>query len=360
MSHVRLVDLEKRFGNSVAVDSINLSIESGEFVVLLGPSGCGKTTTLRMVAGLEEVTSGRIFIGDQDVAHVHARDRNVAMVFQSYALYPHMSVRENLDFALRLRKISVPTIAQRVKDVSTMLGIEKLLDRKPRNLSGGQQQRVALGRALIRNPAVFLFDEPLSNLDAKLRSEMRLEIIQLHQKIDTTMIYVTHDQVEAMTMADRIVVMSQGRIQQIGTPLEIYDDPVNLFVAGFIGSPSMNMFDASIENCDGIEIVSGAMRIPVSNSHPVTGHSAAKIGIRPESIAIHPPGERAGVDAVVESIEHLGAETLFVVSTGGPTLTIKSPRNNSLKRGDRICVNVCEENVFGFNANDGNRIRASL
>jgi ABC-type sugar transport system ATPase subunit len=343
MSHVRLVDLEKRFGNSVAVDSINLSIESGEFVVLLGPSGCGKTTTLRMVAGLEEVTSGRIFIGDQDVAHVHARDRNVAMVFQSYALYPHMSVRENLDFALRLRKISVPTIAQRVKDVSTMLGIEKLLDRKPRNLSG-----------------VFLFDEPLSNLDAKLRSEMRLEIIQLHQKIDTTMIYVTHDQVEAMTMADRIVVMSQGRIQQIGTPLEIYDDPVNLFVAGFIGSPSMNMFDASIENCDGIEIVSGAMRIPVSNSHPVTGHSAAKIGIRPESIAIHPPGERAGVDAVVESIEHLGAETLFVVSTGGPTLTIKSPRNNSLKRGDRICVNVCEENVFGFNANDGNRIRASL
>ena len=234
MTAVRLEKLTKRFGSVAAVDSIDLSIDSGEFIVLVGPSGSGKTTSLRMVAGLETVTSGSIFIGERDVANVHARERDVAMVFQSYALYPHMSVAQNMGFALKLRKIPRDEIERRVREVAATLGLTEELPRKPKTLSGGQQQRVALGRAIVRDPAVFLFDEPLSNLDAKLRVAMRGELIKLHRRLATTMIYVTHDQIEAMTMGDRIVVMHEGKIRQVGTPLDVYDDPVDAFVAGFI------------------------------------------------------------------------------------------------------------------------------
>ena len=241
MTDVRLQNLTKKFGEVIAVNAINLAINSGELVVLVGPSGCGKTSSLRMIAGLEEVTSGQILIGERDVARVHAKDRNVAMVFQSYALYPHMTVAQNLGFALKLRKTPRDEIERRVHETASLLGIAEVLPRRPKTLSGGQQQRVALGRAIMRNPSVFLFDEPLSNLDAKLRTAMRAELIKLHHRLEATMIYVTHDQVEAMTMGDRIVVMNEGVIQQSGTPLEVYDDPDNAFVAGFIGSPAMNL-----------------------------------------------------------------------------------------------------------------------
>ena len=251
MTDVRLESLTKRFGPVVAVESVDLTINSGEFVVLVGPSGSGKTTCLRMIAGLETVTSGSIFIGDTDVAQVHAKDRNVAMVFQSYALYPHMSVADNMGFALKIRKLPRDEIERRVREVAAILGLTQELPRRPKTLSGGQQQRVALGRAIVRDPAVFLFDEPLSNLDAKLRVAMRSELIKLHHRLDTTMIYVTHDQIEAMTMGDRIVVMHEGGIRQVGTPLEVYDDPDDAFVAGFIGSPAMNLIDGMAQPSDG-------------------------------------------------------------------------------------------------------------
>ena len=269
MTDVRLQNLTKKFGETVAVNAINLTIDSGELVVLVGPSGCGKTTSLRMIAGLEEVTSGQIIIGERDVARVHAKDRNVAMVFQSYALYPHMSVAQNLGFALKLRKMPRDEIDRRVQEVAATLGIAEVLPRKPKTLSGGQQQRVALGRAIMRDPSVFLFDEPLSNLDAKLRTAMRAELIKLHHRLAATMIYVTHDQVEAMTMGDRIVVMNEGEIQQSGTPLEVYDDPDNAFVAGFIGSPAMNQFDGRVTSVNGaLSVAVDGFALSLPASHP--------------------------------------------------------------------------------------------
>ena len=260
MTAVRLQGLSKRFGNVTAVDSVDLSIASGEFVVLVGPSGSGKTTCLRMIAGLETVTSGSIFIGERDVANIYAKDRNVAMVFQSYALYPHMTVAQNMGFALKLRKVPPDEIVRRVQEVAAILGITEELDRKPKTLSGGQQQRVALGRAIVRDPAVFLFDEPLSNLDAKLRVAMRAELVKLHLRLDATMIHVTHDQVEAMTMADRVVVMNEGRIQQVGAPLTLYDDPDSVFIASFIGSPAMNLLTGRLEKRgDGLQFKAGGL-----------------------------------------------------------------------------------------------------
>ncbi|MGE5576921.1 MAG: ABC transporter ATP-binding protein, partial [Syntrophothermus sp.] len=247
MAKVVLEHLNKKFGNVTAVNDANLEIKDKEFVVLVGPSGCGKSTTLRMVAGLEEITEGNIYIGDTLVNDVPPKDRDIAMVFQNYALYPHMDVYNNMAFGLKLRKFPKAEIDRRVKEAAKMLGIENLLDRKPKALSGGQRQRVAVGRAIVREPKVFLMDEPLSNLDAKLRVQMRAEISKLHNRLQTTMIYVTHDQTEAMTMGDRIVVMKDGLIQQVGAPLEIYDHPVNVFVAGFIGSPSMNFINAVLE-----------------------------------------------------------------------------------------------------------------
>jgi multiple sugar transport system ATP-binding protein len=356
MVQVQLEDLAKRFGDTVAVDSINLTIESGELVVLLGPSGCGKTTTLRMVAGLEEVTSGRILIGDREVEHIPGRDRNVAMVFQSYALYPHMSVKENMSFALRLRKTPPESIERQVRAVAAILGIEDLLSRRPKNLSGGQQQRVALGRAMVRNPDVFLFDEPLSNLDAKLRATMRTEIVKLHHRLDATMIYVTHDQTEAMTMADRIVVMNFGRIQQVGTPLHIYDDPQNVFVAGFIGAPAMNIFRGDIDgDGENIRVRAAELTLTLPVTHPARTLHTAEFGIRPEFLTIDAQKANGGALAEISTIEHLGSETIFRLKTGGPDLTAKTKRDDSLSSGDVVTIRAEPDKVLVFDAETGLR-----
>ena len=293
MAEVTLEDVSKVYGGDVvAVRDVNLDIRDGEFVVFVGPSGCGKTTVLRMIAGLEEITSGKVFIGEDVVNDLPPRDRDVAMVFQNYALYPHMNVRQNMGFALKLRKMDKAEITRRVEEAARILGIEGLLDRKPRALSGGQRQRVALGRAIVREPSAFLMDEPLSNLDAKLRVQMRTEIGKLHNRIGTTTIYVTHDQTEAMTMADRIVVLKEGVVQQVASPQEMYERPVNAFVAGFIGSPAMNFIQARLERENGAFAATfGCTRIPLSRE--VVGESEdlkayankeVVLGIRPEHI----------------------------------------------------------------------------
>jgi multiple sugar transport system ATP-binding protein len=315
MAEVRLEAICKRFGDFLAVDRFNLAIKEREFVVLVGPSGCGKTTTLRMIAGLEGITSGNIYIGDRLVNNLPAKDRNIAMVFQNYALYPHMTVFANMAFSLEMRKQSKGQIKQRVQEAAAILGIEHLLDRKPKQLSGGQRQRVAVGRAIVRKPEVFLFDEPLSNLDAKLRAQTRVELKKLHERLAATVVYVTHDQVEAMTMGDRIVVMKDGLIQQVGSPLELYDEPVNKFVGGFIGSPAMNFFEAELNaSADtltfataGFHIELPAERAPSINTY---GKKRAVVGIRPEDFRLaseHIPGKTILAD--VDVVEPIGNET---------------------------------------------------
>ena len=358
MTAVRLEGLTKRFGAVAAVDAVDLSIESGEFVVLVGPSGSGKTTCLRMIAGLEAVTSGSIFIGDRDVATVHAKDRDVAMVFQSYALYPHMSVTDNMGFALKLKKVPRDEIDRRVRDVAAILGITEELPRKPKTLSGGQQQRVALGRAIVRDPAVFLFDEPLSNLDAKLRMAMRGELIKLHHRLSATMIYVTHDQTEAMTMGDRIVVMNEGRIQQIGTPLAVYDNPDNVFVAGFIGSPTMNLIDGTVEPADGAAVFrAGDLVLRLPPTHAAARGRAVTLGIRPEFLALEADGEAVGLDCRVDAVEHLGAETILELSSEGPLLTAKTIRNDGIRHGDTVRLVTDPLKVLAFDTETGERLR---
>ena len=364
MAEVRFERLTKKFGALTAVDSIDLSIKSGEFVVLVGPSGCGKTTSLRMLAGLEEVTSGRIFIGERDMARVHAKDRDVAMVFQSYALYPHMTVAENLGFALKLRKLPKQEIKRRVREVAAILGITEELPRHPKTLSGGQQQRVALGRAIVRNPAVFLFDEPLSNLDAKLRAQMRSELIKLHHKLEATMVYVTHDQIEAMTMGDRIVVMLEGSIQQVGTPLEVYDDPDNAFVAGFIGSPTMNLFQGEVgPRGDDLVVTANGLEIPLPAGHAAGKGSSVTLGIRPEFFSLDPPPDFAQFDGRVEAVEHLGAETIIRLATGGPEITAKIKRHDAshqgaIRQGAKVRIGAEPGQVLAFDPDSGARLRA--
>src|ERR671918_332797 len=297
MARVFLKNLNKKFDDTHAVKDVNLEIRDREFVVLVGPSGCGKTTTLRMVAGLEDITDGEIYIGDRLVNDVPPKDRNIAMVFQNYALYPHMTVYKNMAFSLKLRRTPRDEIERRVKAAADILGIGDLLERKPKQLSGGQRQRVAVGRAIVRQPEVFLFDEPLSNLDAKLRVQMRSELIKLHYQLEATMIYVTHDQVEAMTMGDRIVIMNNGEIQQVGAPMEVYDHPVNMFVAGFIGSPAMNFFQGKLtaQNSDlFVDLGKFAVKLPKSQAHLYSSHVNKKVvfGIRPENISDREdPGE---------------------------------------------------------------------
>ncbi len=316
MAQVSLNSIVKSYdGQTNIVDGINLEISDGEFVVLVGPSGCGKSTTLRMIAGLEEVTSGTISIGGRVVNDVPPKDRDIAMVFQSYALYPHMTVYKNMAFALKLRKTPAAEIDRRVKDAAQKLGIQHLLDRKPKALSGGQRQRVALGRAIVRDPACFLFDEPLSNLDAKLRAETRAELKQLHQQLATTSVYVTHDQEEAMTLGDRVVVMSGGLIQQMGTPLAVYTQPANRFVAGFIGMPSMNFISGTIQRVDhGLAFVGGGVTIRIAGD--LLPHAQAAIsqdivlGLRPEHLSL--PTEQATnnsptLELKVQVVEPLGA-----------------------------------------------------
>jgi ABC-type sugar transport system ATPase subunit len=342
----------------VAVHGIDLAVGDGEFVVLVGPSGCGKSTTLRMVAGLESVTAGTIRIGDRVVNDVPARDRDIAMVFQNYALYPHMSVYENLAFALRLRKEAPATIDTRVRAAAAMLGIEALLQRKPRQLSGGQRQRVAVGRAIVRQPQVFLFDEPLSNLDAKLRVQMRRDLAALRRRLGTTTIYVTHDQVEAMTLGDRIVVMNAGEVQQEGAPLEIYRRPANTFVAAFLGSPPMNQIAGRLIRQDRSWFEAGAgFRLPVAGSPLPPGGAPDRpvvLGIRPEDI--RPTTDPAGLEAVVAEIEPLGHEVLVTVEAGGVSLILRGDAGLPASLGRPLRCAVDSAAMHWFDHETGNRL----
>jgi multiple sugar transport system ATP-binding protein len=325
MAKVVLENISKNFGNVQAVKNFSLTVEDKEFAILVGPSGCGKSTALRMIAGLEEPSTGMIYIGDRTVNDLPPKDRDIAMVFQEYALYPHMSVFKNMAFGLKLRKFPKNEIKKRVQDASEILGIQELLERKPKQLSGGQRQRVAVGRAIVRKPAVFLFDEPLSNLDAKLRVQMRAELSKLHDRLQTTIVYVTHDQVEAMTMGTKIVVMKDGLIQQIGSPLEVYNFPVNLFVAGFIGSPVMNFIPCRILSKDGhLFIDAEAFQLPIPEQKASYYQSLAGLeavfGIRPNDIydRLYAPEHFKGnaIHAVVDVIEPLGSEIHLNVTSG--------------------------------------------
>ncbi len=326
MASVILKNVTKRFKSVAAVDDLSIEVKDREFAVLVGPSGCGKTTALRMIAGLEDVTSGEIYIGDRLVNDIPPKDRDIAMVFQNYALYPHMNVRDNLGFGLKMRKFTRSEIDQRVQEAADILGIHELLDRKPKQLSGGQRQRVAVGRAIVRKPKVFLFDEPLSNLDAKLRVAMRAEISKLHQRLGATIIYVTHDQVEAMTMADRIFIMNAGTLQQSGVPLEVYKQPANRFVAGFIGSPAMNFIEARVvrgKDAYFIDAVAFKVKLPETFYSKVGPYANREVvfGVRPEDMTEHDRAA-AGMNgntltARTDVVETLGFET-FVYLTCGP------------------------------------------
>ncbi len=348
MATVKLKNVTKRFDNGVvAVNGFNLDIEDREFIILVGPSGCGKTTTLRMIAGLEEITEGEIYIGDKLVNDVQPKDRDIAMVFQSYALYPHMTVFDNMAFGLKLRKFSKEDIRKRVHEAAKILEIEHLLDRKPRALSGGQKQRVALGRAIVREPKVFLLDEPLSNLDAKLRVQMRTELTRLFQKLQTTFIYVTHDQVEAMTMGTRIVVLKDGIIQQVDAPQVLYERPNNMFVAGFIGTPPMNFIDATIERRgDEIHLLFGShdIKLPEGKAKKLDAaeHDGRKvvIGIRPEDIHDEAMYIESMPDSLVNAevsvVEALGAETLLYVTVDGIDVVARVNPRTKARVGDKI------------------------
>ena len=306
MAQVAIRNVRKAFGSVEVIHGVDIDIEDGQFVVLVGPSGCGKSTLLRMIAGLESVTRGAIVIGDKIVNNLAPSQRDIAMVFQNYALYPHMKVRDNMAFALRLRGTDKARIDERVGQAANILGLAPLLDRYPRQLSGGQRQRVAMGRAIVRDPQVFLFDEPLSNLDAKLRVAMRTEIKELHQRLRTTTVYVTHDQVEAMTMADKIVVMQDGLVEQYGSPLELFDRPANTFVAGFLGSPSMNMLKGTFVGGDSAMVDVDGVMLPAGDGHSASPGQEVVFGIRPEHLAL----SDQGIEAIVSVIETTGSETL--------------------------------------------------
>ena len=356
MAEVRLENVCKHFDDVVAVDDFNLSIRDKEFVVLVGPSGCGKTTTLRMIAGLESITSGEVYIGDRLINTLPAKDRNIAMVFQNYALYPHMTVFDNMAFSLEMRKRPKDEIKQRVQEAAEILGIQGLLFRRPKQLSGGQRQRVALGRAIVRKPEVFLFDEPLSNLDAKLRVQTRLELKKLHERLATTAVYVTHDQIEAMTMGDRIVVMHNGFIQQVGSPLELYDRPSNKFVAGFIGSPAMNLFEAELNGAgagDGISLRAGdfILDLPPEKAKHFQDYTEQKVivGIRPEDFkqaTEHSPGKT--IPATVEVVEPIGNETYVNVVAGSVILTAAVGRRTVIKAHSTLNLAPSFENMHLF------------
>jgi len=352
----------KRYGNTTAVNDLNIDIADKEFLVFVGPSGCGKSTSLRMLAGLEEISDGEILIGDCVVNNVAPKDRDVAMVFQSYALYPHMTVYDNMAFGLRLRKTPKQIIDQRVREAAKSLGIEQLLDRRPRQLSGGQRQRVAVGRAVVREPQVFLLDEPLSNLDAKLRVEARSFISKLHQRLGTTFIYVTHDQVEAMTMGTRICVLSAGELQQIDTPFNLYHNPRNLFVAGFIGSPSMNFFDATLKQGEGHLIIDTGgfqVNVPVAKAEPFKDAIGKRVifGIRPEDIhdvEYQPSGITPSiVEANVDVVEQMGNEINLYLEDQGKTFIARTDPRTRARIGNRIglAFNIDNMHLFDVDTN---------
>ena len=353
MASVELHNIHKAYGALTVIHDISLSIEDGEFIALVGPSGCGKSTLLRMIAGLEEITDGDVSIGGQVVNAMTPRERNIAMVFQSYALYPHMTVAENMGFNLKLSGETKQVIEQRVNEAARMLDLTKLLDRKPAQLSGGQRQRVAMGRAIVRNPAVFLFDEPLSNLDAKLRVQMRSEIKALHQKVQTTSIYVTHDQIEAMTLADRIVVLNQGRIEQQGTPIELYRKPANLFVAGFIGSPAMNFLDGVVEGLDGSPAVRLKDRTPIriAGERKVKAGQSVKVGLRPEHLSLASGGSPLTGQTLL--VEPTGAQTHVLFDLAGEQVTAVVDGEAPVRYGQPLNVSVSPEQVYVFDAASG-------
>jgi multiple sugar transport system ATP-binding protein len=358
MSSVSFHDVEKTFGSTKVIHGISFDISDGEFMVLVGPSGCGKSTLLRMLAGLEEITSGTIAIDGRVVNHVDSKDRDVAMVFQSYALYPHMNVRDNMGFSLRLRRADRREIDARVARAAKILNLEPYLDRHPRELSGGQRQRVAMGRAIVRDPKVFLFDEPLSNLDAKLRVQMRSEIKALHQRLKTTTVYVTHDQIEAMTMADRIVVMHDGKVEQIGRPLDLYDRPDNLFVAQFIGSPAMNVVSGTVRREDGIAWLEadGDARWPVGAVPGIDGRPVV-FGVRPEHLQIALAG-RESVPGEVIVVEPTGAETELLVQVGAAQVTLVTAGRPNVRPGERIALAVEPGMGHVFDQASGRRLAA--
>ena len=343
--------VSKRFGEVSVVEDFNLRVEDGELMVLVGGSGSGKSTILRMVAGLESVTTGRICIEDRDITPLPPRERDVAMVFQDYALYPHLTVRDNLSLGLRLRKVPRTEIDRRVRWAGGMLGLDALLDRKPKQLSGGQRQRVAMGRAMVREPKVFLFDEPLSNLDAGLRAQMRIEIARLQRRLGTTTLYVTHDQVEAMTLADRLVILDRGRIQQIGAPLEVYRRPANRFVAGFIGTPPMNFVEGRLASvAGGVEFVSEAVRVPIGPAISST-EGPATLGIRPEDVVLVPAGTAGSIPAQVALVELLGAHAHLHLDAGAQRLIAIVSGADAPAPGTTVHVRLDPARAHLFDAN---------
>lgn len=361
MASISLQAVSKDFGKTEVIKQATMDIGDGEFTVFVGPSGCGKSTLLRLIAGLEEVSSGDIAFDGQRVTELEPSERGVAMVFQSYALYPHMSVFDNMAFGLKLKKTAKQTIAERVHGAATVLQIEHLLKRKPRQLSGGQRQRVAIGRAIVRQPRAFLFDEPLSNLDAALRVQMRLELKRLHHELGTTMIYVTHDQVEAMTLADRIVVLNAGKVEQIGTPLELYNNPCNRFVAGFIGSPKMNFISSRVATRDGNQVTVGLseecrIMVSVADGQGLEPGTEVTLGLRPEHIVLcrdTNTGGAARLDVEVVTVEHLGSEAYVYFrpcadSGNGEPLVFKNSGDSALQSGQHALVTISSHNCYLF------------
>ncbi len=347
-------------GDVTAVSDFNLEIEDKEFIVLVGPSGCGKSTTLRMVAGLEDISKGELYIDDELVNDVHPKDRDIAMVFQNYALYPHMTVYDNMAFGLKSKKYPKQEIDEKIKEAAKILGIETLLHRKPKALSGGQKQRVALGRAIVRNPKVFLMDEPLSNLDAKLRIQTRAEITKLHNKLKTTFIYVTHDQTEAMTMGDRIVIMKDGLIQQVDTPENVYSNPTNIFVAGFIGSPKMNFVDAKVVKEDGdifIKLLNSMIKLDSDRVKRIIdkGYVGRDIimGIRPEHMYYNEKKTDVFLDGIVDFIEMLGSEKYLYLTMEGSSFTARVDSDNIVKKGDKVRLYLDDKKIHIFDKDSG-------
>jgi sn-glycerol 3-phosphate transport system ATP-binding protein len=360
MAGLNMRGVKKVYPNGVeAITRIDLDVADGEFIVLVGPSGCGKSTLLRMIAGLETITEGDIAIGERRVNDLEPADRDIAMVFQNYALYPHMTVYNNIAYGLRNRRTPKPEIDSRVREVARLLEIEHLLDRKPRQLSGGQRQRVAMGRAIVRRPEVFLFDEPLSNLDAKLRVQMRVEIRKLQRDLATTSIYVTHDQVEAMTMADRLVVMNEGRAEQIGTPREVYQTPATMFVASFIGSPAMNFLDGLVSD-NGTNLMIAGIALPLADGQALPAGSAVKVGVRPEDLAV--ASGKGDLELTVDLVEHLGAETVVIghaAAAGREAFAMRRHGDVEFGIGAPIQITLPRDKLHIFDTQSGSRLDVS-
>jgi sn-glycerol 3-phosphate transport system ATP-binding protein len=358
MASIDIKGVRKRYGNQEVIHGIDLKIEDAELIVVVGPSGCGKSTLLRMIAGLESISAGEIVIGGRVVNELEPMDRDIAMVFQNYALYPHMSVYNNMAYGLRNRRYAKDEIEKRVRRAAGILHIEAFLDRRPRELSGGQRQRVAMGRAIVRDPAAFLFDEPLSNLDAKLRVQMRLEIKKLQSSLGTTSVYVTHDQVEAMTLADRLVVMNQGVAEQIGTPMDVYARPATLFVAGFIGSPSMSFLPARMGDDAKSVVLASGQRLALHAAVDVAAERELKLGIRPEHLLMDGGTGYDPLDVQVELVEPLGADTLVHGLVDGVSLTARLPADARVASGDQLRLWVPPERLHLFDAVSGRRLGA--